>query len=208
MARVALTGASTGIGACVADKMTQSGHTVIAFDIAEPSVQVAQWINTDLNDPLSISDALNAVDGLFDVLINNAGIPPKDGLAELVLSVNWFGFRQFLEGMLPKLSSGASIVNTASRAGAHWQENLAEVKALMSTHRNDLAEFVATRDLDATRAYNLSKEAIIVSTIAQTEDMIHRGIRMNSVSPAAVSTGILDDSSLRSAIGWPKTWPV
>ena len=43
------------------------------------------------------------------------------------------------------------------------------------------------------RAYNLSKEAVIAFTLSQTERLIARNLRMNSVSPAAVSTGILDD---------------
>ena len=33
----------------------------------------------------------------------------------------------------------------------------------------------------------------VFGTMAQTEAMIARGMRMNSVSPAAVSTGILED---------------
>ena len=52
---------------------------------------------------------------------------------------------------------------------------------------------MADHEIDATRAYNLSKEAVIVYTISQTERMIQKRFRMNSVSPAAVSTGILDD---------------
>ena len=47
--------------------------------------------------------------------------------------------------------------------------------------------------IDHVRAYNLSKEAVIVLTIAETEALFARGLRMNTVSPAAVSTGILDD---------------
>ncbi|MEM6309278.1 MAG: SDR family oxidoreductase [Pseudomonadota bacterium] len=193
MAHVALTGGATGIGASVAAKMTRDGHEVTVFDIIKPTADVANWVKTDLNDPASIANAVAGVDGPFDVLINNAGLPPKEGLAELVLAVNWFGFTAFLETMLPQLAAGASIINTASRAGAHWRDNMEEVRALISLERADLPQFIAGRNMDATRAYNLSKEAVIVSTMARTEDMVRRGFRMNSVSPAAVSTGILDD---------------
>lgn len=47
--------------------------------------------------------------------------------------------------------------------------------------------------MDATRAYNLSKEAVIAMTQARTEALLARGLRANTVSPSAVSTGILDD---------------
>ena len=191
--RVALTGGATGIGAEIAARLKARGDEVTAFDISEPEANIDRWIKTDLSDPASIQAALDAAEGPYDALINNAGLPPRDGLEEVILKVNYFGLIQFLDGMLDMLPEGASIVNTASRAGAMWRENLDEVKALMALNRDDLASFIAERNIDPTRAYNLSKEAVIVMTIARTEEMIGRGLRMNSASPAAVSTGILQD---------------
>lgn len=43
------------------------------------------------------------------------------------------------------------------------------------------------------RAYNLSKEALIVWSIAETEAMTAREMRINALCPAAVTTGLLDD---------------
>lgn len=192
--RVALTGGATGIGAEVAAKLKAQGHHVTAFDISEPSTDVDVWIKTDLNDAASIAAALETAEGPYDALLNNAGLPPREGLEEIILSVNFIGFRAFMEGMLDKLSEGAAIVNTASRAGAFWRDNIDEVKALMALEsRSELADFIASREMNHVRAYNLSKEAVIVYTMAETEKLIGRGLRMNSVSPAAVSTGILDD---------------
>lgn len=191
--RVALTGGSSGIGAEVARKLAELGHEVTAFDITEPQVSVADWVKADLSDPGSIQAATDAVSGKYDALINNAGLPPRDGLEEVILKVNWFGLRRFMDRMLDKLEPGAAIVNTASRAGAMWRDNLEEVKALMSLQPDELPAFISERGIDATRAYNLSKEAVIVMTMVETENMIARGLRMNSVSPAAVSTGILKD---------------
>ncbi|MEM7257463.1 MAG: SDR family oxidoreductase [Pseudomonadota bacterium] len=191
--RVAITGAATGIGAVVAERLKQLDHEVIAFDISRPEAHVDQWVETDLSDRSSIDNAVVSITGHFDALINNAGVPPREGMAEQVLSINYIGFKVFLDGMLDKLNSGASIVNTASRAGAMWRDNIEQVKALMQLPADDLAAFVATHNIDATRAYNLSKEAVIVLTMAMTADLIKRDLRMNSVSPAAVSTDILQD---------------
>ena len=74
-----------------------------------------------------------------------------------------------------------------------WQQNLEQVKALMRADLSGLDEFLSDNDIDDTRAYNLSKEAVIVYTMAQTERLIAKDLRMNCVSPAAVSTGILED---------------
>lgn len=191
--RVALTGGATGIGSEVAARLTDEGHSVHAFDIKKPEVDLERWIETDLGDQVSIQAALASADGPYDALVNNAGLPPREGLEEKVLQVNFFGLRTFLNGMLDKLAEGASIVNTASRAGSKWRENLDEVKALINLDEKDLSNFIVERKIDPVRAYNLSKEALIVMTAADTEKLLARGFRINSVSPSAVSTDILDD---------------
>lgn len=191
--RVALTGGATGIGAEVAAKLKIRCDHVTAFDVRCPDANVDTWIETDLSDPSSIDNAVARAEGPFDALINNAGLPPRDGLQERILRVNYFGLKAFTDAMLDKLSLGASIVNVASRAGAHWRENIDEVKALMQLNAADLAAYVQDKAMSPARAYNLSKEAVIVQTIRDTEVMITRGLRVNSVSPAAVSTGILPD---------------
>jgi len=191
--RIALTGGATGIGSEVAVKLKQAGHEVHAFDINEPQVDIDKWIETDLSNDASIATALAAANGPYDALINNAGLPPRDGLTEKILRVNFFGLRTFLTGMLGKLNQGASIVVTASRAGGKWRENLDQVKSLLTLEQNKLSSFITDHNIDPTRAYNLSKEALIVMTMADTEQIVSQGFRINSVSPAAVSTGILDD---------------
>lgn len=191
--RLALTGAATGIGAEVARKAKEQGHEVIAFDITEPSVSVDQYVQVDLSDPIAIADAVNSMQGTFDALINNAGLPPREGLGSKVLEVNYFGLRDMTQAMVPRLNVGGAIVHTASRAGAFWRDNLAQVKALRACSWDDIYAFIQSHEIDDTRAYNLSKEAVIVETIATTEAFLTQGIRVNCVSPAAVSTGILDD---------------
>lgn len=191
--KVALTGGASGIGEKLAEKLMSEGNSVYAFDLHEPSVEVTEWIKTDLSEPASIDATVAKAPSGFDALINNAGLPPREGMGELILRVNFFGLKRFMDGMLTHLAPGAAIVNTASRAGAFWRDNLEQVKALMAADPDALPQFIDRHQIDATRAYNLSKEAVIVMTMARCQDMIARGFRMNSVSPAAVSTGILDD---------------
>ena len=191
--RIALTGGATGIGAAVAARLKRNNHEVTAFDITKPEANVDHWIQTDLSDADSVRAAVKQASGRFDALINNAGLPPRDGLEETILRVNYFGLKLFLDEMLDKLQPGASIVSTASRAGAQWRENLDEVKALLALNPSELPTFIKDRKIDPVRAYNLSKEAVIVMTMSLTESMLARNFRINSVSPAAVSTGILQD---------------
>ncbi len=196
---VALTGAASGIGAAVLARLTDAGHRVTVFDIAEPE-GAADWIAVDLSDMDAIKAAAARVDGPLDALINNAGLPPRAGNAALVLTVNVFGMVAMAEALIPKLSPGGAIVSTASRAGNDWAGNLAQVRALLALPGPEaLAGFIVAQDIDPLRAYHLSKEAVIVWTMARTKALLGRGLRANTVSPAAVETGIL--KNFKAAMG-------
>lgn len=190
----AVTGVASGIGAALARILKSNGDRVIGFDIAEASENVDHFIQLDLNDPAAITKAAAQVNAPLDGLCNNAGLPPRDGLEASLLQVNFLGQRQFTQAMLPKLLKGGAIVNMASRAGAGWREQIDQNKRLAAlVDRAELDGFVASEEMDATRAYNLSKEAMILWTMAMTEDLIARDLRANSISPGAIATGILDD---------------
>lgn len=190
----AVTGVASGIGAEIARMLKEQGARVVGFDLKETSKNVDRFIALDLNDEDAISRAIAECDEDLDGLCNNAGLPPRDGWEEMLLQVNFMGQRQFTEGLLPRLKPGASIVNMASRAGAMWRDNLDQNKRLGALRsKAELAGFIAAEGINATRCYNLSKEAMVLWTMAETEAMVARDIRVNSVSPAAIATGILDD---------------
>lgn len=190
----AVTGVASGIGAELARTLKKSGHTVVGFDLHEAHENVDVFIRLDLNDEAAIIDAANQVGMKLDGLCNNAGLPPREGLEAAILQVNFLGTRAFTLAMLPHLNTGASIVNMASRAGHGWRDNIDQIKRLAQLNGLDQIEaFIASEVIDATRCYNLSKEAMILWTIAETEAMIQAGFRVNSLSPGAIATGILGD---------------
>ena len=85
-------------------------------------------------------------------------------------------------------------MNLASRAGRDWMANAEQGKRLGAlSFQDDIQAWVEAEGVDATRAYNLSKEAVILWTFAMSEPLLARGLRINSVSPSAVATDILDD---------------
>lgn len=193
MGAYAVTGVASGIGAELAAILKARGHTVVGFDKAK-AAGVDRFIEMDLNDPASIEAAAAMVDTPLDGLCNNAGVPPRSGWEELILSANFLGQREFMQAMTPHLKPGASVVNMASRAGRDWLANAEQNKRLATlTRRDQLAEFVAAEGLNPTTCYNLTKQAMILWTFAMTEPLLARDIRINALSPAAVETGILDD---------------
>ena len=190
----AVTGVASGIGAELARLLKSSGHTVIGFDLHETHENIDTFIPLDLNDKDSITTAAEQVTTQLDGLCNNAGLPPREGLEAALLQVNFLGTRAFTNAMLPHLNANASIVNMASRAGHGWRDNIDQIKRLgQLTHPSQVEAFITSEGINATRCYNLSKEAMILWTAAITEQMVQAGIRINSLSPGGVATGILDD---------------
>lgn len=189
-----VTGCASGIGAQLVQQLAQDGHRIIGLDRVEPEGTVDRFLPLDLADPASILAATAAIEEPLDGLCNNAGLPPRDGLAASILQVNFLGQRQLTNALLPSLQEGASVVNMASRAGGRWLEGRAQVLRL-GAHSSgaDLTEFLDAEGLDPVRSYDLSKEAMILWTFAMTEPLLRRGIRINSISPGGVNTPILDD---------------
>ena len=189
----ALTGIASGIGAALAAQLLAGGARVTGYDVAPPADARFPCHQADLADLASIDSAVAACEGPFDGLCNNAGISPKPGREAAILTVNFLAQRAFTRAMLPKLRPGAAIVNMASRAGAKWRENIDQVKRLFAVEPRDVATFVRDERIDHVRAYNLSKEAMIVWTIAESEAMTGRDMRINALCPGAVATGLLID---------------
>lgn len=198
--RLAISGGSNGIGAATVALALSQGWEVTILGLGEPEVEGASFIEVDLDDETSISHAVSELEPGFDAYVGCAGVPPRDGFSIETLSINFLGTRLLAEKVIPLMNKGGAIVHVASLAGRAWQDNLTQNLALMALKRRDqLAEFVSGQEIDDVRAYNLSKEAVILWTILQTERMTKMGLRANSVSPAATQTGIL--SEFQTAFG-------
>jgi NAD(P)-dependent dehydrogenase (short-subunit alcohol dehydrogenase family) len=191
---VIVTGAASGVGQAVAQRLMGSGSTVIAIDIKEPAINVDDFHQCDLGDVSSIDTVLGKLDGTYGSLMNVAGVPGTVG-AETTMRVNLLGLRHLTEGIWDRIASGGTVVNVASIAGNNWRRR-----------RNYLQELLATADFDEglqwwrdnceaidTDAYTFSKEAVVVYTMQLAGKGLARGIRVNDVGPGPIDTPILPD---------------
>ena len=199
--RILLTGGSSGIGEQCARKLLDQGAEVIVLDHNPCLVDGVEFHQVDMTDRDAVAAVVAGLaDGPFDALLNVAGLPPRDGNETLLYDVNFFALRHLTGLMMDRLADNAAIVNVASLAGSQWVLNIDQVKQLLSMDEGiDGDQAHQILGLPAPRAYALTKEAVIVWTAQQTANGMPRGIRMNSVSPAAVSTAILGD--FKSAFG-------
>ena len=189
---IVLTGGASGIGAAALALFKAQGDRVTVIDRHDPGTQADAWIAADLSDiaALPALDPGPEIDGL----VNAAGLPPRPGLEATILRVNTQAVIAVTERLLPRLRPGGAIVNMASKAGGKWRQNLAQVKRFLALDpQDDLAAFIHDERIDPVRAYDLSKEAVIVWGLSNLARFRERELRINSVSPAAVATPILDD---------------
>lgn len=197
--RVVVTGAASGIGHRVAELLLEAGAHVIALDRSAVDLSVERFIRVDFTDPESIDAAVAEIDGEIDVLLNIAGVP---GTAdpEVTMRVNVLGLRMLTELLIHKINHGGSVTNVASIAGAQWQSHLDEVQRMLATP--DYAtgvDWVRDHPMDGKRAYDFSKECVVVLTKQHGRYLREHGVRVNSVSPGPVQTPILKD--FRESVG-------
>jgi NAD(P)-dependent dehydrogenase (short-subunit alcohol dehydrogenase family) len=128
MARVLITGCSTGFGRATALELTKRGHGVIAT-ARRPEmlddVDVAEKVRLDVDDDHSVSEAV-ARAGHVDALVNNAGFGITGPVEHVPLpefrrmfETNVLGAVRMIQAVLPQMRERGSgtIVNVTSLAG-------------------------------------------------------------------------------------------
>jgi NAD(P)-dependent dehydrogenase (short-subunit alcohol dehydrogenase family) len=199
--RVVVTGCASGIGEHVARQLTELGAEVVGLDLRRPALELKEFHEVDLADPVSVDRAAASVGGQVDSLFNVAGVSSGIGNPALVVAINFLGMRYLTEALLSAMPPGSSVACVSSLAAASYLEHQRRVAGLVNTgtfedgidwchrHPEDLAD----------GGYRLSKEAIILYCMKNAVPLGARGIRINCTGPGVTQTPILDQ--LRTAYG-------
>jgi NAD(P)-dependent dehydrogenase (short-subunit alcohol dehydrogenase family) len=190
--RYVVTGAASGIGHAVAEKLLAGGAQVYSLDRNSPTAAVTRHIEVDLANPRSIEAAVEQLEGQFDGLMNVAGVPGT-APADVVLAVNALAVREISEAMFERLKPGGTVTIVSSTAGFGWPARLDVIGELLSTLTFDegLAWFKANPQQGNT--YNFSKEVVTVYAMSMGLMTAQNGFRINAVLPGPVETPILAD---------------
>jgi len=178
-----VTGGSSGIGERIVEVFVEEGAKVIvAARRADEGEALATRLGVDfVRADVSVeADVKAMIDhaakrfGRLDCLVNNAGIPaPMIPIADVdvatidqVLAINVRGVFLGIKHAAPVMTAqgAGSIINIASVAG----------------HRGGLSGHI----------YSASKGAVIALTRSAAAELGEKGVRVNSISPGAIVTGI------------------
>jgi len=182
-----ITGGAQGIGYATAERMLQSGASVVLWDIDAPVLVSAKeslgklgrvgGAQLELTDDAAVAKATAqavAEFGRIDILVNNAGITGGNAATwELapemwrrVVEVNLIAPYLTCRAVVPQMlkQGWGRIVNVASVAGKEGNPN--------ASH------------------YSASKAGLIALTKSLAKETATKGILVNAVAPAAAKTAI------------------
>ena len=169
--KVALvTGASSGIGAAIAEKLSNQGARVFA---AQRSSSDYEDILSDLSDPKApeeIISVIKKVTGRLDILINNAGMMTEGNVEETTLK-NWN------QHLAINLTAPFLLIREAMPLLREFRGsivNLGSVEGLGNNPRHP--------------AYGASKSGLHGLTRAVAVDHGEDGVRCNAVAPGWIDT--------------------
>lgn len=190
--RFVVTGAASGIGNAVAERLLAAGAEVVSLDRNTPTAAVTRHLDVDLANPRNIDAAVEQLDGKFDGLMNVAGIPGT-APADLVLAVNSLAVRHLTEAFFERLNPGGSITIVSSTAGFGWPARLDVIRDLLATDTFEEGAAWFKANPQQGNAYNFSKEVSTVYTMTMGLAVVELGLRINAVLPGPVETPILAD---------------
>ncbi len=176
-----VTGASQGIGRCIAETFAREGAKVIAVDMNKLSYEdkniYGYELNvTDRNGIKVFFDVITEKFGKIDILVNNAGIT-RDALIQkmteemwdLVINVNLKGLFNIAQLVGPHMmeNGAGSIINIASIVGEYG--NVGQTN------------------------YAATKAGVIGMTKTWAKEFARKGarVRVNSVAPGYINTDMM-----------------
>jgi 3-oxoacyl-[acyl-carrier protein] reductase len=197
--RIALvTGAGSGIGRAIAEKLGKDGERVVVNDLrGESAEEVAARIKEsageaaaapgDVSDPAAVEQIMATVREAYgppEILVNNAGFLQQKRFIELtvedfdrMIAVHLRGTFLCTRAVLPEMLSRGSgiIVNVASQLG--------QIGGIELCH------------------YSAAKAGIIGLTKSLAREVSAQGVRVNAVAPGPINTELI----LGLSEDWQKT---
>ena len=173
MTNILLTGASRGIGAAIAARLSGEGMSLVATssadgDLADPETPARLW-----------ASALDRLDGQIDILINNAGIFEANPLESADWTANWNRTMQV------NLSASAELCRAAV---LHWQARGSGGRIV------SIASRAAHRgDSPAHWHYAASKGGMVSMTKTIARAYAAQGIYAFAICPGFTMTGMAED---------------
>ena len=202
MGTFVVTGSASGMGLATTEQLQAQGHEVIGIDLRDADVLA------DLSGPAGRQAALEQVrrrTSSLDGVDTFAGVGGGTGRpASLLVSLNYFGSIELLDGLRPLLaaagsSSALAISSNSTTCQPGWDPSL--VDACLA---GDEPQACAVGDRgESFAAYPATKTAVArwVRRHAPKPEWAGAGIRLNALAPGLVETPFVAETRADPVLG-------
>ncbi len=185
---LAVSGAASGLGRALTERLRADGSTVVTVDLH--SVEIA----ADLSSP---GGRAAAVAGVLERASSLAGVVPCAGLgpqhpSERIIAVNFFGAVAFVEGLERSIAPGGAVALICSNSTTLTPGADGDL-ARACLDRDETAALAIAADTNPAVAYAASKVAIAKWMRSRVQELGERGVRINAVAPGPFLTPLLQE---------------
>jgi NAD(P)-dependent dehydrogenase (short-subunit alcohol dehydrogenase family) len=159
--KIFITGASRGIGLSIATLFKENGYSVITPSHTE----------LDLSDITSVRNYINLHSNDIDVLINNAGINPLQGILEI-------GYENYMEVFQTNLFSGLELIKWCV---PYWQK-------MKSGHVINISSIWGSVSKPKRLLYGATKSALNNITKNLALELGEYNVLVNAIAPGFINT--------------------
>lgn len=187
MGKYAVTGAASGIGAAIVNKLKSQGHDVVGIDLRNAD------INVDLSQAAGRAAAfegiLKAAPNGLDGFVPCAGVGPQTNPISLVPKINYFGTVALVEALKENLIvKRGAVVLISSNSATMQSYDEAYVQALLNN--DEAAAVQIIEKLDGQTAYGGSKFALACWMRKNNLEYARAGVRINAIAPGYTETNL------------------
>lgn len=189
MATAVITGAASGIGACVKKRLESQGYDIIGIDLKGEAI--AADLSNKEGRQGAIDEALKKTDGKIDRLVLAAGLGGHLEDGQLVVRVNYFGAIELLDGFKDALAEAGGRVVVISSNSAQMRTDPESDMVRMMLEGNESGAMQYIGDAHAALTYPSSKHAVARAVRRRAGEFGERGIQLNAIAPGITQTNMV-----------------
>lgn len=199
MGTAVITGAASGIGACIKARLQTQGYDIIGIDLKDETISAD--LSTHDGRQEAIDKALELSGGKIDRLVLAAGLGGHLEDGQLVARVNYFGAIELLDGLKDALeeTSGRVVVISSNSAQMRTDPESDIVRCLLNGNEGQAMQYIG--DSHGALTYGVSKHAVARAVRRRAAEWGQAGITLNAIAPGMTETPMFRGAADHPVIG-------